>query len=165
MVFIALRIRWLDSITDSMDLNLSILWETVEDRGTWHLQSKGSQRVWHNLATEQPEIALSIWQLLQGFMCGWVALGDEAHELLQSQIETNHYGCTIHVKPYFLWPLPFYFSLLGLSGPQLEILSDPFWRTLILWLFYSFQSLLEFFHDASSRIYYQHSNLKIESTQ
>ena len=110
MVFIALRIRWLDSITDSMDLNLSILWETVEDRGTWHLQSKGSQRVWHNLATEQPEIALSIWQLLQGFMCGWVALGDEAHELLQSQIETNHYGCTIHVKPYFLWPLPFYFS-------------------------------------------------------
>ena len=29
------RKRWLDSITDSMDMNLSKFWETVEDRGTW----------------------------------------------------------------------------------------------------------------------------------
>ena len=26
----------LDSVTDSMDMNLSKLWETVEDRGAWH---------------------------------------------------------------------------------------------------------------------------------
>ena len=30
------RIRWLRSITNSMDMNLSKLQETVEDRGTWH---------------------------------------------------------------------------------------------------------------------------------
>ena len=29
------RKRWLDSITDSMDMNLSKLWVIVEDRGTW----------------------------------------------------------------------------------------------------------------------------------
>ena len=28
--------RWLDSITDSIDMNLSKLWERVKDRGTWH---------------------------------------------------------------------------------------------------------------------------------
>ena len=30
------KIKWLDSITDSMDTNLSKVWEIVEDRGTWH---------------------------------------------------------------------------------------------------------------------------------
>ena len=29
------RMRWLDSITDSVDLNLSKLWQIVEDRGAW----------------------------------------------------------------------------------------------------------------------------------
>ena len=29
------KIRWLDSITDSMDMNLSKLWETVKERRAW----------------------------------------------------------------------------------------------------------------------------------
>ena len=29
------RMRWLESITDSVDMNLSKLWEIVEDRGAW----------------------------------------------------------------------------------------------------------------------------------
>ena len=31
------RVRWLDSITDSMDMNLSKLLETVKDRGVWRV--------------------------------------------------------------------------------------------------------------------------------
>ena len=32
-----------------MNINLSKLWETVEDRGTWGLQSTGLERVGHDL--------------------------------------------------------------------------------------------------------------------
>ena len=30
------RMRWLDSVTDSIDMNLSILQERAKDRETWH---------------------------------------------------------------------------------------------------------------------------------
>ena len=46
--------RWLDSITNLMDMNLSQFQETVKDRGAGQLQPMGLQRVGHSLATEQP---------------------------------------------------------------------------------------------------------------
>ena len=41
--------RWLDSITNSMDLSVSKHWEVVEDRGWWATQFMGSQS-WSGLS-------------------------------------------------------------------------------------------------------------------
>ena len=40
------RMRWLDSTTDSMDTNVSKLWETVEGRGAWRAVVHGVTKSW-----------------------------------------------------------------------------------------------------------------------
>ena len=43
------RMRWSDSITDSVDMSLSKLWEIVEDRGAWHAVVHGVSKSWTRL--------------------------------------------------------------------------------------------------------------------
>jgi len=54
------RMRWLDSITDSVGMNLSQLWETVKDREAWHA-------VVHVIASSQTQLSQWITTTTRAF--------------------------------------------------------------------------------------------------
>ena len=83
------RMRWLDGITVSMDVNLSKLRELVMAGKPGVLQSMGSQRVGHDWATELNWTKFCIIKLVSLYKC-------HSKGILPSWISTH--SCQVHVE-------------------------------------------------------------------
>ena len=95
------KMRWLDGITDSMNLSLSLLWDIVKDREAWHTVVHGVTKSWSRLSdwtTTEQGVKHQKWCQERK------PLYYQRH--YQRELEINHENqppCPLKIKIFFLF--------------------------------------------------------------
>ena len=92
--------RWLDGITDSMDMGLSKLQEMVKGREAWHGAVHAFAKVRHNRANEQQQSHKKYWCSVHTLSHELTAGELSAQPLLSSQSRKT--GNDLHIARFFV---------------------------------------------------------------
>ena len=99
------RMRWLESITDSMHMNLSKLWQIVEDRRAWETAVHWVTNSGHDLATElqqqhSPLTILLTWTVQINWCSLWQEFRNTETTFWDRMLKTSLSGECVGVRPH-----------------------------------------------------------------